>query len=190
MKHINISIKYDNPIEILDYLQSLLENYSKKHPDLIHRLIIGIWNVEFMKRAKELFPQYKLCFIGLSLSAARSHFLDTVDCLSLPFAALVDQDGQSFIEEVHMRKKQVFTWTINDPLQMKSCVLLQVDGVIGDSVTSLLEHVQHKPRSLKDTEEYLSFVESDTYLQSKRTRLYFYLIKKTMSLASWKLVGV
>ncbi|KAG0734303.1 hypothetical protein G6F37_011753 [Rhizopus arrhizus] len=185
-----IDIKYDNPIEILDYLQNLLENYSKKHPDLIHRLIIGIWNVEFMKKAKELFPQYKLCFIGLSLSAARSHFLDTVDCLSLPFAALVDQDGQSFIEEVHMRKKQVFTWTINDPLQMKSCVLLQVDGVIGDSVTSLLEHVQHKPRSLKDTEEYLSFVESDTYLQSKRTRLYFYLIKKTMSLASWKLVGV
>ncbi|RCH96747.1 hypothetical protein CU097_010136 [Rhizopus azygosporus] len=185
-----IDIKYDNPIEILDVLQNLLGSYTHNHPDLSDRLIIGIWNVEFMKKAKELFPHYKLCFIGISLPAARTHFLDTVDCLSLPFAALADQDGQSFIKEAHMKNKKVFTWTINDPLQMRTCVLWQVDGVIGDSVPNLLKYVQEQPKSLNNPEEYQSFVDSDTYLQSKRTRIYLYLLKKAMFIASWKFIGL
>ncbi|KAI9247827.1 PLC-like phosphodiesterase [Sporodiniella umbellata] len=179
-----VDIKFDNPLEILDHLQVLLNEYNQLKP----KLIIGIWNVEFMKKAKKLFPDYTLCFIGLSVSAARSHFIDTVDCLSLPFAALVDQDGHNFIKEVHERKKKVFTWTINDPLQMKSCVLLKVDGVIGDNVTSMLEHV-HKPKLLKG-DELESFIAEDTYLQSKRTKLYYYTMKKAMSVASWKCIGI
>lgn len=89
-----------------------------------------------------------------------------------------------------MKNKKVFTWTINDPLQMRTCVLWQVDGVIGDSVPNLLKYVQEQPKSLNNPEEYQSFVDSDTYLQSKRTRIYLYLLKKAMFIASWKFIGL
>ncbi|CAO0796166.1 unnamed protein product [Mucor circinelloides] len=185
-----VDIKFDNPIEILDVLKQLLDTYTETYPQLFDQLVIGIWNVEFLKKAKELFPKFKLCFIGLSVTAARTHFIDNVDFLSLPFAALAGQDGQSIIREAHTKQKRVFTWTINDPQQMKTCVLWQVDGVIGDNVTVMLENVHHAPKSLTSVEEYQEFAESDTYLASKRRRAYYYLITKAMQLASWKFIGV
>ncbi|KAG2207502.1 hypothetical protein INT47_004250 [Mucor saturninus] len=185
-----VDIKYDNAIEILDVLSELLKTYTTQHPKLFDQLVIGIWNVDFLTRAKTLFPQFKLCFIGLSLSAARHHFLDQVDCLSLPFAALAGGDGQELIKDAHARNKRVFTWTINDPLQMKTCVLWQVDGVIGDNVLVLLENVHHAPKALNGPEEYQQFVASDTYLASKRRRAYLYLVTKVMHFASWKVIGV
>jgi hypothetical protein len=113
-----------------------------------------------------------------------------VDCLSLPFAALAGHDGQLFIKEAHALNKRVFTWTINDPLQMKTCVVWQVDGVIGDNVSVLLENVQHLLKNITDQEEYNSFAASDTFLASRRRRAYYYMITKVMGLASWKFIGV
>ncbi|KAI8647623.1 PLC-like phosphodiesterase [Parasitella parasitica] len=185
-----VDIKFDNPIEILDILKQLLDTYTERYPKLFDQLVIGIWNTEYLKRAKELFSKFRLCFIGVSVPAARAHFIDNVDCLSLPFAALAGNDGQSVIKEAHTKKKRVFTWTINDPEQMKTCVLWQVDGVIGDNVTLMLENVQHAPRSLSSMQEYQAFVATDTYLAPKRRRVYYYLVKKAMQLASWKIIGV
>lgn len=152
--------------------------------------MIGIWDVNFLKKAQELFPKFKLCFIGISISAARTHFLNNVDCLSLPFAALAGHDGQLLIKEAHTLGKRIFTWTINDPLQMKTCVVWKIDGVIGDNVTILLKNVQHLPKALTNTEEYETFAASDTFLDSRRRRAYYYMITKMMSLASWKFIGV
>ncbi|KAL9542285.1 hypothetical protein MBANPS3_008694, partial [Mucor bainieri] len=56
---------FDNPIEILDVVKQLLDTYTETYPQLFDQLVIGIWNVEFLKRAKELFSKVKLCFIGL-----------------------------------------------------------------------------------------------------------------------------
>ncbi|CAO3687829.1 unnamed protein product [Rhizopus stolonifer] len=183
-----IDIKYDNSIQILDTLKNLLESYQH-HPNLSRRFIIAMWNMEFLKRTKELLPDYQVCFIGLSLSAG-ARFLESVDCFNLPFAALADREGREFINKVHERKKRVFAWTINNTHQMKTCVLRELDGVLGDHVTVLLEHVQHQPRALTSTEEYQSFVASDTYLHSKRTKIYFYLLKKAMALASSVVIGL
>lgn len=174
----------------MDVLKQLLDTYTETYPQLFDQLVIGIWNVEYLKKAKELFSKFKLCFIGLSVPAARTHFIDNVDILSLPFAALAGHDGQSIIKEAHTRQKRVLTWTINDPLQMKTCVLWQVDGVIGDNVTVMLENVHHVPKSLATKEEYQEFVDTDTYLDSKRRRAYYYLVTKAMQFASWKFVGV
>lgn len=185
-----VDIKYDNPIEILDVLSKLLDTYTADHPKLFEQLVIGIWDTNYLKKAKELFPKFKLCFIGISISAARTHFLDNVDCISLPFAALAGHDGQTIIKEAQSRNKRVFTWTINDPLQMKTCVVWQIDGVIGDNVPLMLENVQHIPKAIAGPEEYQTFTESDTFLASRRRRAYYYMITKVMGLASWKFIGV
>ncbi|KAI8382322.1 PLC-like phosphodiesterase [Blakeslea trispora] len=185
-----VDIKFDNPIEILDVLSKLLDGYLVDHPELYDLLVIGIWNIDYLKKAQQLFPKFKLCFIGISISAARTHFLDHVDFVSLPFAGLSTHDGQSLIKEAHELHKRVFTWTINDPLQMKTCVLWQVDGVIGDNVPTMLENVRSIPQSLSNEKEYQQYKETDTYLDSKRTRLYYYLMTKGMGLVSWKWIGV
>ncbi|KAG2229427.1 PLC-like phosphodiesterase [Thamnidium elegans] len=185
-----VDIKYDNPIEILDALHKLIETYLPQHAKLCDQLVIGIWNIEFLEKAKELFPKFKFCFIGISLSAARNYFLDSVDCLSLPFAALAGSDGQSLIKEAHTRNKRVFTWTINDPLQMKTCVLWKVDGVIGDNVRVLLENVNELVKTVNGPEDYQEFAKTDTYLSSRRRRAYLYMVTKVMGLASWKVIGV
>ncbi|KAI8988284.1 PLC-like phosphodiesterase [Mycotypha africana] len=185
-----IDIKFDNPIKILSVLHDLLDPYIENYPKLYHQLIIGIWNVDFLKRAKELFPKFRLCFIGLSIAAARSHFIDHVDFVSLPFAALANQDGQTFIKEVHERRKSIFTWTINDPLQMRTCVLWGVDGVIGDNVNTLLEFVQNQPKSLTSVQEYEEYKKSDVFLLSIRTRLYYYIVARIMRLLSWRRIGI
>ncbi|KAI8375616.1 PLC-like phosphodiesterase [Choanephora cucurbitarum] len=184
-----VDIKFDNPIEILDVLSQLIDNYSQDHPELYRLLVIGIWNLDFLKKAQTLFPQFKLCFIGISISAARTHFLDHVDFVSLPFAGLSTHDGQLLIGEAHARHKRVLTWTINDPLQMKTCVLWQVDGVVGDNVPVMLEHVRNIPLALSE-KEFQQYKATDTYLDSKRTRLYYYLMTKGMGLVSWKWIGV
>lgn len=171
-------------------MHKLVESYLTNHPKLAEQLVIGIWNIEFLERAKKLFTNFKFCFIGISFSAAQNYFLDNVDCLSLPFAALAGSDGQSFIKEAHVRNKRVFTWTINDPLQMKTCVLWQIDGVVGDNVRVLLENVHEIPKALSNDEAYQEFVKTDTYLSSRRRRAYLYMVTKLMNLASWKVIGV
>lgn len=152
-------------------------------------LIIGIWNVDYLNKAKLLFPDYKLCFIGVSIPAARTRFLDQVDCLSLPFFALAGQDGQSFIKQAQKVNKRVFTWTINDPLQMKTCVIWKINGVVGDNVQVMLENVQTIPKAIVNDAEYQKFVETDTYLDSKRRRISNYILTKLVNLGSWKVTG-
>lgn len=174
----------------MDVLAELLNKYTDKHPQLVDMLVIGIWNVDYLNKAKLLFPNYKLCFIGISVPAARTQFLDNVDCLSLPFAALAGQDGQAFIKQARALNKRVFTWTINDPLQMKTCVIWKVDGVIGDNVPVMLENVQTIPKALPDDIDYQKFIETDTYLDSKTRRVYYYMVTKVMNLVSWKVIGV
>jgi phosphatidylglycerol phospholipase C len=91
---------------------------------------------------------------------------------------------------VHERKKKVFSWTINLPDQMKCCVLWGLDGIIGDNVDLLLEHVRAAPSAIKSQDELIKYKESDTFLASRRTQLYYYLLKKVMALASWKFIGI
>lgn len=182
--------KFDTPIEILDVLEKLLNKYTETYPQLYSQIILGIWNLDYLKKAKAFFPKFKLCFIGLSISAARTHFLDTVDYVSLPFDALAGSDGEGIIKEVHERNKKIFTWTINDPLQMKTCVLWQVDGVIGDNVTTMLENVHTIPKAIVTSEEYQNYTNTNTFLASKRTRLYYYLRSKLFSFASSRWIGV
>ncbi|KAI8882970.1 PLC-like phosphodiesterase [Backusella circina FSU 941] len=177
-----IDIKFDNPIEILDVLSTLLNGY----PHLQNHLVIGIWNLEFLNKAKSLFGHhYQLCFIGLSVSASRHHFLPHVDCVSLPFAALCNTDGRKLIDEAHALGKRVFAWTINSDEQAKSCVVLDLDGIVGDHVCRMKELM-----TIDDERLYQEYADaSDQFLKSKRKRAQHYLLKKGMALASWKVVG-
>lgn len=169
-------------------MQKLLtEEFSEHLEVLAKQLVIGIWHVDFLPRTQSLFTGFRICFIGLSLEAARKHFLKTADYLSMPFAALADADGQSFIKEAHALGKRVFTWTVNDVEQMHTCVVWGVDAVIGDHIDTMTKHVRH---TMTTPEEFKQFAESCTYLSHRRTRLYYYLLKKVMYYASRGYIGM
>ncbi|KAI9320055.1 PLC-like phosphodiesterase [Dichotomocladium elegans] len=179
-----VDIKFDNSIDIMKAVHDLLHTEFAEHLDTLSRqLVIGIWHTDFLESAKKLFPGFTLCFIGLSLEAARKYFVDTVDVVSMPFAALADKDGREFIADIHKRGKRVATWTINDVEQMHVCVALGVDMVIGDHVDVMVKHVREAVADLSD-DEFRRYVESSTYLAGLRRRIYFYLVKKGLHYAS------
>ncbi|KAI9308273.1 PLC-like phosphodiesterase [Cunninghamella echinulata] len=180
-----VDIKFDNDIEILDHLYALIEEEYKDHVQVLRRqLIIGIWNPDYLKKTRDLFKDhYQVCFIGISLPGARKHFLHHVDYFSLPFAAYVDTEGQQFIQQVHELKKKVLTWTINDVEQMRSSVVWGLDGVVGDHVDLLLDTVQHQVLALSN-EEYKAFLDSFQNIKSRRSRWYYYCMKKGMQVGS------
>ncbi|KAI8078643.1 PLC-like phosphodiesterase [Halteromyces radiatus] len=184
-----VDIKFDNPIEILDRLYALLEEY-KEYASLQRQVVIGVWHHDFLDRTRELFGDtYKICFIGLSLVGARRKFLEQVDCLSVPFAALADEDGQQFIREAHDLGKRVFTWTINDVEQMVCAVAWGLDGIVGDHVDVMVEHMHHQVMSYSH-EEYISYLDASTHLKHRRTRWYYYCVKKAMQWGSATYIGV
>ncbi|CAO3609269.1 unnamed protein product [Cunninghamella blakesleeana] len=187
-----VDIKFDNDIAILDHLYKLLEEEHKEQVNILRQqIIIGIWNLDYLKKTKELFnDHYAICFIGISLSGARKHFLQHVDYLSLPFPALADEDGKLFIQEAHQLNKKVLSWTINNLEQMHASVIWQLDGVVGDHVDILLENTQHKVLALTSEDEYQAYLDSFQHLKRRRTRWYYYGIKKTMQLASYTYIGV
>ncbi|KAG2228163.1 hypothetical protein INT45_009209 [Circinella minor] len=183
-----VDIKFDNPIEIMDKVHKLLKTEFGDHMDTLARqLVIGIWHVDFLPMAQSIgFP---ICFIGLSLTAARKHFLHTADYLSMPFAALADSDGKAFIEEAHALNKRVLTWTINDVEQMHQCLVMGVDAVVGDHVELMIKQLWDTPNAMSP-EEYSKYIESATYLDSTRRRMYLYLIKNAMHYGSRGYIGM
>ncbi|KAI8368117.1 PLC-like phosphodiesterase [Radiomyces spectabilis] len=185
-----IDIKFDNPLEILDAVHLLVHSYNQEDRAFLEKQVVfGVWHPDFLKRAKELFPEYALCFIGLSLEAARKHFLHEVDQLSMPFATLVDEDGQAFIKEAQALGKRVYCWTINDIGQMHNCVVWGVNGVVGDFIDTLVQHVRHDIENMTP-DNFDHYLKSCTYLSHRRRRWYYYLLKKGMYWASWKFIGI
>ncbi|KAI9497071.1 PLC-like phosphodiesterase [Zychaea mexicana] len=183
-----IDIKFDNPIEIMEAVHKLLKTEFGDHMDTLARqLVIGIWHVDFLPEAQKIgFP---ICFIGLSLAAARKHFLHTADYLSIPFAALADADGHAFLKEARSLNKKVITWTINEVEQMHECLALGVDGVVGDHVELMIKNLWENIEGMSP-EEYEKYIESSTYLGSSRRRMYFYLLKNAMHYASRGYIGM
>ncbi|ORZ04373.1 PLC-like phosphodiesterase [Absidia repens] len=185
-----VDIKFDNAIEILDRLHKLLEEEYKDHASLQRQIVIGIWHHDFLAKVKELFgDKYKTCFIGLSITAARRRFLKECDGVSVPFAALADEDGASFIAEAHQLGKKVFTWTINDVEQMVCAVGWGVDGIVGDHVDVMVKHMHDQVMTFSP-EEYQSYLDSSTHLKHRRQRLYYYCVKKAMHWGSSAYIGV
>ena len=172
----------------MEKVHKLLKTEFGDHMDTLARqLVIGIWHVDFLPMAQSI--GLPICFIGLSLAAARKHFLHTADYLSMPFAALADSDGQAFIEEAHALNKRVLTWTINDVDQMHQCLAMGVDAVVGDHVELMIKHLWETPKAMSP-EEYTKYIESATYLDSTRRRMYFYLIKNAMHYGSRGYIGM
>ncbi|CDS12858.1 hypothetical protein LRAMOSA05042 [Lichtheimia ramosa] len=185
-----VDIKFDNPIAILNAMHDLLKAEFADHMSTLARqLVIGIWHVDFLKTTQALFPDFKICFIGLSLDAARKYFFDAADLLSMPFAALADKEGHDFIQEAHARGKRVATWTVNDVEQMHECLAMGVDAVVGDHVEIMVKQLREKVSSLS-VDEYADYITKSTYLSHRRTRVYFYFLKKAMHYASRGYIGM
>jgi phosphatidylglycerol phospholipase C len=158
---------------------------------LQQRIVIGIWHHDFLARTQALFQdKYKICFIGLSLPAAR-RLMDRLDYLSVPFAALADDDGRCFIDEAHALHKRVFTWTINDVEQMACAVSWGVDGIVGDHVDVMVKHI-HDQVTTATPEAYKDYIEnaSGVHLKHRRRRWYYYGVKKAMQWGSASYIGV
>lgn len=182
--------QFDNPIEILNAVHKLLTTeFADKMDILAKHFVIGIWHVDFLEPTQRLFKDFKMCFIGLSLTAARKYFLHTADYLSIPFAALTDADGQSFIKEVHEQGKYLITWTVNDVEMMHTCVAWGIDAVVGDHVETMVKHLRHQVEALTP-EEFVKYAESCTYLNHRRRQLYYYLLKRAMHYGSRAYIGM
>lgn len=174
-----VDIKFDNPVEILDAVHKLLESeYADKLPILKKQLTIGIWHVDFLPTTQKLFGDFRKVFIGLSLAAARKHFMHAADMMSMPFAALAGSDGQAFIQEAHAAGKKVATWTINDVNMMHTALTWQVDAIVGDHVEVMLQHCHENPTP------------DASYMDSYRNRIYYHLLKKAMHYGSRGYIGM
>jgi hypothetical protein len=154
--------------------------------DFSKQIVIGIWHPRFLPLAQKLFLGYSLCFIGVSLPAARKHFFDHVDILSLNFAALTDKEGQKLIRDAHNANKKVFVWTVNTIDMIQEAVRWQVDGVLGDDINVLVHNVRGESLALQ---EKALAVPSAPYMTFTRV-WYWYFMKKLLELLSWKFLGI
>ncbi|CAO3664602.1 unnamed protein product [Umbelopsis ramanniana] len=177
-----LDIKNDNSPSVLEELHKLVQAHQPH--DFSKQIVIGIWHPRFIPLAQKLFPDYSLCFIGVSVPGARKHFFEHVDVLSLHFAALTDIDGQKLIRDAHEANKKVYVWTVNTPAMIEECVRWKVDGVLGDDVNVLL----HNVHAVASDEKALT-VPAAPYMTYGRS-WYWYFIRKLMVLASWKFLGV
>jgi len=179
-----IDIKNDNSPTILVELHKIIQTHEPH--DFSKQLVIGIWHPRFLPLAQKLFASYSLCFIGVSLPAARKHFFDHVDVFSLHFAALTDTEGQKLIRDAHAAKKKVYVWTVNNVDMMRETVRWEVDGVLGDDAKVLVQNVRGETAVLQEKAMLVPFA---PYMTFSRV-WYWYFRKKIFELLSWKFLGI
>ncbi|RUS26532.1 PLC-like phosphodiesterase [Jimgerdemannia flammicorona] len=132
-----LDIKITNGPKVLDTLHAIIAKFPETH-DFSRQIVLGLWKPSFIEPAQRLFPKYRLSFIGVSLSAARTVFWGPCDSFNLNFSVLVNGDGQNFIKEAQAAGKKVYVWTVNDPEQARECFKWRVDAILGDDSGQLV----------------------------------------------------
>lgn len=167
VKKLIIDIKDDNPIEILDHLKELLDNMDllkeedvlldtlvdfkcirdSNDPNLVGNkplgsawkspIVIGIWNMDYFQRAKQLFPDYEICLIAAfwpPIYIPRypiSHpWAVEFDSLSIDYNHL----SSHLVAQAHKHHRAVYSWTINDNITASYASQYHADAVLTDDV--------------------------------------------------------
>lgn len=132
-----LDIKEDNPIAILDKLQAILSI----HDFTPERLILGVWNQEFLFKAKELFanrhqimlihehwPPKSTSSLAIPEEALAS---DLIDIFSIDWDAVKKAPSQ-VIDRVHQAHKLIFVWVLNSTADIEMARTAGFNAVITD----------------------------------------------------------
>ncbi|KAG2171942.1 hypothetical protein INT43_001418 [Umbelopsis isabellina] len=179
-----VDIKNDNSPTILEELHKLIAVHAPH--DFSKQIVIGIWHPRFLPLAKKLFEGYTLCFIGSSVPAARTHFFNEVDALSINFVALATPDGQQLIHDAHKANKKVYTWTVNTPDRIQEAARWGVDVILGDDIETLLQNSKHGHPAVDNK---ALTIANKPYMTFSR-RWYYYFLSKILQFFTWKVLGI
>ncbi|OFI47096.1 hypothetical protein BG262_01860 [Floricoccus penangensis] len=75
--------------------------------------------------------------------------------------------NESFVDEAHLRKQNVYAWTVNDVDSMKKMALINVDGIITDNSSNLngvINELKENPKFADKILDYLVSVDLDKSL--------------------------
>lgn len=119
---LNIELKYYGPTQRLERrVVELVEDY-----DMQDQVVIMSLKLEGVRKIRQLRPDWT---IGL-LTAAKLGDLTKVDVDFLAVSTRLA--SRKFIRTAHRRGKDVFVWTVDDPLTMSAMIGRGVDNLITD----------------------------------------------------------
>lgn len=75
--------------------------------------------------------------------------------------------NESFVDEAHLRKQNVYAWTVNDVDSMKKMALINVDGIITDNSSDLngvINELKENPKFADKILDYLVSVDLEKSL--------------------------
>ena len=104
------------------------------------QLVIKSFNINFMNTFYRLTGnRYKLGILVENNISVKDNLsqLDFVPLYYNPECKFVNIE---LINELHQRKIKLVTWTVNDPIEYQTLLDLDVDGVISDYPTTLINH--------------------------------------------------
>lgn len=103
------------------------------------RLLLGIWSTKYLSLCQEYLSEFPILYIGFSTQIARQ-FLDVPNVsFSLLQKILMFPLGQRFLRDAKAADRQVFSWTVNDPKNMRWGIRHHLDGVITDDPKTFLK---------------------------------------------------
>ena len=103
------------------FLDTTVARIKAIDPDITTGLLLGFYKGDLKRRINEYFPERRL----------RSCHADFVS----PHYQLATAE---FITRMHLLRKKVYVWTINDPKQIGKYILRRADGIISDTPDAAL----------------------------------------------------
>lgn len=112
-----------------DFVKLFAKKYQKrlvKNKDMVHSL-----NYSYIEDTKKLMPKVSTSYVmpfnlfGIPFTNANA--------FTMEYTTL----NQSFIDNAHLQKKEVFAWTPNDQESMDRMIFMGADGVITDNLHEL-----------------------------------------------------
>jgi phosphatidylglycerol phospholipase C len=136
---LNVDVKTDNNPDILFAKMNLIiSKFPSWETNLAPRLLLGLWEPEFIEPASRILPYLRRAHIGESISKARKQFWEGCEGFSLRYNCLVTKDGERFRKECLEAGKNVYVWTVNDRKKMIEATKWGVKAILTDKTAEYL----------------------------------------------------
>ncbi|MQS97756.1 glycerophosphodiester phosphodiesterase [Lactobacillus halodurans] len=140
----------DVPGNKADFVRLFAKKYGKrlvKNQDMIHSL-----DYDYIQETKNLIPKAQTSYIltfnlfGVPLTNANA--------FTMEYSTL----NQSFVDDAHLQRKNVYAWTVNDPEAMERMIFMGTDGVITDNLTELKSEINNLFKDSSYSDRMASYV--------------------------------
>ena len=122
----------------------MAERFLKRYGEDIktHGHIVQSFDIDVIKKIDESDPEIST---GLLLKHTQGVRKGPSDFYSIEKTTLV----YNFIFSIRRSGKQIFTWTVNNPRDMKRLIFFKVDGIITDNIEKLNDILEHNDKAKK-----------------------------------------